>query len=72
MTHQSRIPTTSDRPMSPGQAATLRKAEAGRRLSDFERGHLRAVEAYGTPADSRRAAAALDADQSRRTGRRRA
>lgn len=72
MTHQSRIPTTGDRPMSAGQEAALRRAEAGHRLSDEQRGQLRAVATYGRPDDARRASDALDADKHRRAGRGRA
>ena len=72
MTFQSRIPTTGDRRMSPGQEAALRRAEAGQRLSDQQRGQLHAVAQYGRPEDASRAADALDADKDRRTGRGRA
>lgn len=72
MAYQSRIPTTGDREMSPGQAASLRKAEAGQRLTDHDRGLLRSVEMFGRPADAKRADAALDADRNRRDGRSRA
>lgn len=69
MPFQSRIPTNRDRRMSPGQESALRRAEAGQRLSDGQRGQLHAVAQYGRPEDALRASVALDSDKDRRTGR---